>query len=241
VLEAKLTKSGEFSEVNQIFWTDLYESIGASEQIFYRRSYTLLNSALRLTEADDYLSATILSRSLLELAIWHVYHSSIFDATIREINKEPNKQILDAVEIQQLVLKLIWGTNRKGVQEEIKQQKVLKICEKVAKSIRYDNKTEMSLESIYDILREYVHPNVEGNNLFLDFDINAGLKPVSEVKLNIDLNQNYKKAVNPIETILMALTWCMSATAFASEKYGSSRRLIVEKFNLNPRENRKLH
>jgi hypothetical protein len=241
VLETKMIKALDALKINQIFWTDLHDSIGAAEQIFYRRSYTLLNSALNLTEADDFLSAAILSRSLLELAIWHVYHSSIFELTISDANYDPNRNLVDAVGMQELILKLIWGTNKKEAQEAVKQHKVIKVCEKVAKSLRYHSENEMKLELIYDNLCEYVHPNVEGNNLFVNFDINGGLKPSLEVELEISLYQNFEKSVDPLKTMIIALTWCMSATAYASNSYGSARRLIVEKFGLNSTKHRKLN
>ena len=241
VLSNRLNDAKNIENANQIIWTDMLQSIGAAEQIFYRRANAILSSIIILLKDEDYLSTAILARSLLELTIWNVYHSATFDASIKSINKSYKKNLIDPKELQEILLKLIWGTNLKGVEQELKQHKVIKICEKVAKAVKNDTRQKVNLEEVYNKLCEYVHPNVEGNNLFLNFDINAMLKPVSTIEIVVGQNQNPEKKVNPIDCILEALNWCLPAKIFASQKYTNSRRMIISTFELTKRNKPTIH
>lgn len=241
VLSNRLKDAKNIAKANQIIWIDILESIGAAEQIFYRRTNAILSSIINLLKEEDYLSSAILARSLLEISIWNVYHSATFDASINSISKSYKKYLIDPKELQEILLKLIWGTNLKGVDQELRQHKVIKICEKVAKATKNDTRQKINLEEVYDKLCEYVHPNVEGNNLFLNFDINAMLKPVSAIEIVVGQSQNPDKIANPIDCILEALNWCLPAKIFASQKYTNSKRTIISKFELNNRNKPTIH
>lgn len=228
----KLRATKSIGDFNRVHWLDLYNSVSAAENMFYRRSHTILLSSFKSLTKSDFLSAAILARSLLEVCMWNVYHSALFEQTISSIKENPNKNVLASPELQDYILKLIWGTNEKNVVEELKQHKIYKIFQKVAKSAKRHHSNPVDIEKLYDALCEYVHPNVEGNNLFVDFDINAQLKPASEVKLKISYEQSSDKSNNPIEVIIEVIIWCFSASIFASQRYGKTRQLLIKKFDL---------
>ena len=228
----KLRTTASVSEFNAVQWLDIYNSVSAAENMFYRRSHTLVLSSFQSLVESDFLSATILARSLLEVCMWNVYHSVVFEKTVSSIKNSPNKNVLASPELQDLILKLIWGTNEKNVVDEIKQHKIYKIFDKVAKSAKRSPTNPVEIEKLYDALCEYVHPNVEGNNLFIDYDINAQRKPISEVRLEISYEQNADKKNDPILLVMEVIIWCFSASVFTSQKYGNTRQSIIRKFNL---------
>ena len=240
-LKSRLQKLTNIGDINKLVWSDVLTDIEAAEQIFYRRTNAILNSTIHLLQKGDYLSSATLLRSFLELIIWNVYHSATFDVTIRSINQSHKKYLINPEELQDCLVKLIFGTNLKGVELELKQHNVIKICGKIAKAVKSDTRQEIDLEKVYDLLCEYVHPNAGGNNLFLNFDINARKKPISLIEIMIREKQNSEKEENPCELVLTALNWCLPARIFASQKYTNSRRMIIEKFELHLKNSSTIH
>lgn len=228
-------------KINQIAWGDFYESVHAAENLFYRRAHTLFISSYEQLIKRDFLSACILARSLLEVCMWNIYHSVIFEKNTKSIKKDPNKILYAQTELEEMVLKLIWGTNEKNRSEDIKQHKVFKIFEAVSKALKQREGDDFKLEDSYDLLSEFVHPNVEGNNLFLNYDINSQKKPISEVEYLVQFEQSSEKQRQPVTLLLTTLTWCMRAIIFSSEKYSNTRQNIKKKFKLNQKKTSTIH
>ncbi len=240
-LKTKISSTKSIMKINQIYWSDVFHSVSAAEQFFYRRSHTLLNSSYNALISNDFLSSSILTRSLLEVCMWNVFHSAIFDNCVKGINKNPQKYVLEAPEMQDSLLKLIWGTNEKGVIDEVKQHKVFKIFDEVVKAVKGDNGVKIDIEKTYDFLSEFVHPNVEGNNIFINFDINAQKKPAMEERFIIEFTQNNDKRNKPSEIIMQALNWCVPSIIFSSKKYTKVRVNLIKKFKLNNAKIPKIH
>ncbi len=240
-LKAKASSAKSLMEINQIHWADVFHSVSAAEQFFYRRSHTLLNSSYTSLTSNDFLSSAILTRSLLEVCMWNVYHSAIFDNCVKGINKNPKNYVLSSPELQDSILKLIWGTNEKQVLDEVKQHKVFKIFDKVAKATKQDNRVKVDIERTYDLLSEFVHPNVEGNNVFIDFDINARRIPTVEQRFTIGFTQHNDKRNQPSEIIIQALNWCVPSIIFSSQKYTNVRKNLIKKFKLNDANKPTIH
>ena len=240
-LKAKMASTESIMKINQIYWGDIFQSVSASEQVFYRRAHTLLNSSYLALTSNDFLSSAILTRSLLEVCMWNVYHSAIFENCAKGINENPQKFILSSPEMQESLLKLMWGSNEKHVIDEVKQHKVYKIFDKVAKSTKQSNLVKVDIEKTYDALSEFVHPNTEGNNVFIAWDINGYKKPSTEVKLDISFVQNDDKRNNPSKAVLQALNWCLPSIIFSSQKYTNVRKKLITKFKLNKKMKQRLH
>ena len=240
-LKAKMASTESIMKINQIYWGDIFQSVSASEQVFYRRAHTLLNSSYLALTSNDFLSSAILTRSLLEVCMWNVYHSAIFENCAKGINENPQKFILSSPEMQESLLKLMWGSNEKHVIDEVKQHKVYKIFDKVAKSTKQSNLVKVDIEKTYDALSEFVHPNTEGNNVFIAWDINGYEKPTTEVNLNVSFVQNDEKRNKPSKAILQALNWCVPSIIFSSQKYTNVRKKLFTKFKLNNMIKQRLH
>jgi hypothetical protein len=218
---------------NQVYWSDILQSILAAEHIFYFRSEALIESTIRSLTDRDLLSAAILARSLLEVCMWHLYHSVIFEKSTKPSLMSTATHLIDNSELQDMLLKLIWGSKQKDIIEEVKQHNVLKIFGKVSKSLK---DSDFDVEESYDFLSELSHPNVEGNNVFIDEDINANRKPLFEVVFEISSQQHDTKAKKISECCCETLIWCMRSIIFASEKYQAAERNIVKGFELGKRK-----
>lgn len=214
---------------NHIYWSDMLQSILAAEHIFYFRSEALIASTIEMLTKRDLLSASILSRSLLEVCIWHLYHSVVFANSTKQSLKNTSTNLIDNSELQEMLLKLIWGSKQKNIIQEVKQHNVYKIFDKISKSLKH---SDFDLEKNYDLLSELSHPNIEGNNLFIDEDINASNKPLVEVVFNISSKQydTDKEAISGC--CFRTLIWCMRSIMFASEKYQVAEQNIVKTFDL---------
>jgi hypothetical protein len=55
VLSNRLKDAKSIKNANQIIWTDILQSIGAAEHIFYRRTNAILNSIMILLKEEDSL------------------------------------------------------------------------------------------------------------------------------------------------------------------------------------------
>lgn len=216
-------------KINKSYWSDVRESIMAAEFLFYYRSSALANSSLQSLINKDYLTAAIITRSLLELCMWHVYHSIIFDNFIKDIPENTQSNLIDAPDIQEMILKLIWGTNEKNISNEVKQHKVIKILKQVDEGSK-KRKNNINLEKNYDFLSEFTHPNVAGNNIFFDSDINACSKPIETINLILSAQQNDKKKASVANYCCDTVNWCFISSIFASQKYRSVNNHLLNKF-----------
>ena len=230
-LKRRMIVSPSASQANKIYWRDVIQSIMAAENFFYYRSDALVQSTIDCLKARNYLASAILARSLLEVSMWHVYHAVLFEKNLKSLKKTPKNTLIAANELQEYILKLIWGSNVKGIDDEIRQHKVFKIFDKVAKAHKEAGE-HFKLEEAYDFLSEFVHPNVEGNNLFSAWDINANLKPQNEMKILLSKKQNGEKKNRVVPYVLGSLLWHSRSLPFTFDKYQESKKLIAKRFGL---------
>ncbi len=167
--------------------------------------------------------------------MWHLYHSLIFEKGIKTSFKESTANLIANSDLQDMLLKLIWGSKQKGIIEELKQHNVIKIFSEVSKRMK---DSDFDVEKSYDFLSELSHPNVEGNNVFIDEDINTNRKPLFEIVFEISAQQRDTEARKISKCCCETLIWCMRSIVFASGKYQEAERNIAKGFDLGKK---KLH
>lgn len=229
----------KLKKLNQIFWADVSESIIAAQYIYIFRSDALLRSSISNLNKGDFLSAAIICRSLLEITMWHLYHANIFEHGVSKLiekhgenGKLPiNKYQFDGSEFDEVIIKLIWGTNRekeKKQSPETKQHKVVKVFKEIAKS-----EADPFIEELYDFLCELTHPNVVGNNLFLNFDIDINFKPTQTEFISISCEQTSDKVNSTVEKCLSGCVWSIKAIINTVPIYASAIRKMRLAFDLD--------
>ena len=221
----KIKHQQTVSKINESVWKDRFNSTRACLLIFLNRSNAMFFSLSRNILQEDYISSAVIARALLELCMWHSYYSHLIERSVADIKQDPSVLLIDFTELEQIFTRLIFGSNVTS-EKELKQEKVMKILKETSKTIG----RQYPLERTYDVLCEYTHPNVGGNNLFVNFDINAGLKPTKEVMIKIHEYQKLKKSDNLSVALCDCIEFCCVATTHSSTKYQEAADQILNKF-----------
>jgi len=120
----------------------------------------LLNPAIRGLNVGELLAPAVLARSLLELASAFLVHANTIEATLGKISF-PRNTIVVSAEVEEYVLKMIWGTRLGEPEKTYKQTNALTFIQKLSK-----NENVKDLLPTYEYLCEIAHPNVIGNVRF---------------------------------------------------------------------------
>jgi hypothetical protein len=221
-LKNKLSDAASARDANRILWWDILHSIQACKMIFLNRSNSALLSLSDSINRADYLASAVLARALLEICMWHIHYSHIFENTMSKLEISESVMYVNPGELGELVNKVIFGTNVNAT-EELKQSKVKEVLIHTAKATG----DQFRLERSYDILCEFTHPNVGGNNLFVDFDINGNQKPRAEITIQICEHQRLKDSDGLSSAILTCIEFCWAATWKAAESYQAAAQVIA--------------
>ena len=206
------------------------------------RSEALLRSSLKSLADNDFLSSAILCRSLIELCMWHSRHSGTFEKTINQLLNDKKKGNLNikikplfSQELDDAIVKLIWGTNLKDAVKEVRQHKVLKIIPIIAEAQKNFGEFKLDLEEKYDFFSEFVHPNLHGNNVFLDWDLGAKKTPIIPMTWNISVIQNDEKDNKVLDNVSECISWSVAAILNSFERYENAVEGIGELFFKRPK------
>lgn len=226
-------EQGSILEQNKIFWADRVQSIKAAEMFFLYRSGALFNSVLTSLNYSDFLTTAILSRSLLELCIWHIYYSSWIELNTRSIPRDPELHVLGNTKLDDEIAKLLFGSKEKNVHAELEQNNILKIMKIVAKKLNKKGNF-IDIELFYDFFCEFTHPNAGGNNLFVkDCDIRSEGNWSIPRLLNLSAMQNDDKKKKVLDNSINVINWSFPAVIHGSQQYQKSIQHIVKNFKFN--------
>ena len=224
--------------INSVVWMDISESIKAIKSLFFNRSEALMISSLESLNREDFLSTSILCRSLLELCMWHLRHSIAFEKTLVNLGKELSDgksdtklHIVHNEELANKIVKLIFGSKLKDTDLENRQLNVFKVIPLVAEGQKKFAENKIDLEKKYDFFSEFVHPNVCGNSVFVDWDLGAKNKrPATPQTLLVSKKQNDEKDEKVLENVAETISWAVAAILHSSEKYDAAVKSIEKIF-----------
>ena len=225
------TAAGDWKNVNKLYWSDLFESIDASRNFFLKRSQPLLHSSVNSLNSGDLISSAPVTRSLLELAIWSLQHSATFKNTLKDYSPQANPalHVMDATGLQDLALKLIWGTRLKERTERNKDVAQMHIIDQFKKVAKRDKLN--FIEPTYDFLCELCHPNAVGNWLFADSDATGDVH--GQIEVPISPSQNGAEKKNSMTHLCGSICWSALALVNANSQYEEALVWIDRKFELN--------
>lgn len=231
-LSLAMEKSNSPEQINKIYWTDFRENMAAIREIFHRRFTPLLNSSIELINKFDIQSSACVSRSAFELSMWSFYHSAIIKNTIIELvdNPEIDGKIVHASPLQELMVKLIWGTNMiDDKADERKQMHITRKCFEPLSKHAKSKTGEDYIEKTYDILCDIVHPNQIGNYLFITKNVEDS-KRIQEIP--VSMQQVGISSLSSILTISGALSWSCQAIKIMNDNFDEADKAIKAKFGV---------
>ena len=149
-------------DVNRIYWQDMARCIEASGVVMVWRGAELVRASLRLLNGGEILAPAALARSLLELAASGISNSNVIEKSVREsLAQAPDKTVIISTEIEELVVRILYGTRMAELPDYPKQTNALTYIQRVSK-----NPNASELISVYEFLCDLTHPNVLGNARF---------------------------------------------------------------------------
>lgn len=194
-------------QMNLLYWLDQSANIEAHACMVLYRSCELLRPAIRSLNIGEIVAAGVLARSLLELAVTFIDNLSLVRAIIAPLEFPPDT-VITSQELEDAVVKMIWGTRLGDPEPHLKQRNVLTTLQKLSKLPHVKD-----LLPTYEYLCELAHPNVMGNARFWG-RIEAELADGS-VRVVIERNAQGGVAVAEIVSkVIWSLEW-------ASESIGN--------------------
>jgi len=218
-------------EMNQILYLDHCQDIQAIQSYLIKRSYNLMVPITSLHNEVNFLAAATLCRSLLELSIWSLWHST----TIKKMSESVTKELAETgilivkggggspLELADLLQKLLHGTRLKDIKKLDPDWKQMHIMDELKKFGKYD--TNKYVEELYDFLCELTHPNIIGNEIFLHVGENE--------RHVITPHQTGWAALATIEKICACLSWSAQSMVNADENFDEAILQISNALDLN--------
>jgi hypothetical protein len=210
------------ADMNGLYWHDTARNIEAYGVMTMWRSAELVDAMLRSLNEGTVLAPAILARSLLELAVIFLYNANMVVDVARQVAESPDNQIATSQELEDLLLKAIWGTRLGEPPERVKQTNVLTRIEFLTKA-----PGASALTPAYEFLCEVAHPNVIGNFRF-QAATSEQRDDGSEV-ITIDRDAHFLAADLIRERTLWALAWaCYSLHSGEAMLLEAVRRILMK-------------
>ena len=147
-------------EINKAFWLDQAHNIEAYSTITFWRGLEVLKPAIRSLNIHEVITPAVLVRSLLELSCVFITNANVLHNTFAAI-EFPDNKIVMMPEIEEIVVKMIWGTRVGNPPDYLKQTNILTYLQKISK-----NPNAKDILHIYEYLCDIAHPSFIGNTRF---------------------------------------------------------------------------
>lgn len=221
----RLSNIHKNEEWNKIYWRDLAENLQAFSVVTYHRQIGIIAPASRALNSNELLAAAVLARAAIELSAWSLYSTNIIRNAVLNIAKkcDPliNRYTADA--LQTLLVKMLWGTRLGHENSELKQLNILTVLDKLSKHDK-----ENFLLPTYNLLCEAAHPNVIGNNEYLEYPENQSEN--DSFTIRISKSPTRSKPNELLEHTLGGLGWAAVCQRNAMLQIRESLETIGEKF-----------
>ena len=156
--QARETKSPK--DLNKVYWLDQARNIEAYSTMTFWRGVELIKPAIRSLNIHEIITPAVLVRSLLELSCVFLVNANTFDKSFSEIEFPDNKVVIHP-ELEEMIVKMIWGTRIGKPADYLKQTNILTYIQKVSK-----NPNAKDVLHIYEYLCDVAHPSFIGNTRF---------------------------------------------------------------------------
>lgn len=147
--------------VNRLYWHDMARSIEAYDILIVWRGVEFVRTSLHLLNKREVIAPSVLARSLLELAATALYNNNNIQKYVTCALASASNQIVVSTELEQLIVRMIYGTRMSEHPDYLKQTNVLTYIQRLSK---HENASE--LLHVYEYLCDLTHPNVLGNARF---------------------------------------------------------------------------
>lgn len=213
-------------DINSIYWNDQMSNIEAYYHMTLWRGVELIKSCINGLNSKETIVPAIAARSLLELSTVFLINANILSQTFSQVTF-PNKTVVGSTEIENLVVKMIWGTRYDNPEPHLKQTNIITYLDKLAKISE-----SKQLKPIYEFLCDIAHPSFIGNTSYwshlesvtLDGRENRVISRLNSRNFNTDiLDKTIWSLAWSAECIKNSFEILIQANLLLSEKLHDSR------------------
>lgn len=209
--------------LNRVYWTDLARNVEAYSITTYWRGLELLKPAIRSLNIREVITPAVLARSLMELSCAFILNAKILEKDFREISI-PAGTIVVSEKLEEMVVKMIWGTRFGDPLPHLKQTNPKTHIEKVSK-----NPEAKDVLPTYEYLCDIVHPSFIGNTRFWSH-VEAVLPDGSERRV-ISKTADGETTRAIVDKILWSLGWSAAVLRNGFEITSSGLAQLLNKID----------
>lgn len=223
VFKEQVARGSSANDLNRLYWHDMARNIEAYGVMLTWRATEFIKAALRPLNAREILAPAVLSRSLLELGASIIVNSNKIQKTVRESLKGTQGNVVVSTELEELVVRMIWGTRVSKSPDYPKAIDTREYRQFVSKN---QNASEFS--SVYAYLCELTHPNALWNARFWAV-VESKNEDGSET-LRMERYAESTTTTEIREKILWALGWSAVCVRNGFEIGQDVVRMVVERW-----------
>ena len=209
------------TELNRIYWTDQARNIEAYSTTTFWRGIELLKPAIRSLNVHEVVTPAVLARSLLELSCVFLIHANNLEKNLSELAFPPNAVVVSQ-ELEELIVKMIWGTRYGNPDAHIKQTNILGFIQKVSK-----NPKAGTVQDTYEYLCDIAHPSFIGNTRFWSHI--EEINPDGSESRVIARFSAGESATEIVDKIIWTLGWCAAVLRNSFEITASGLQQLLNK------------
>ncbi|MBF2720797.1 hypothetical protein IP510_12990 [Psychrobacter sp. NG254] len=158
--QLKSLNKNNHKKMNFIYWNDQTSNIEAYCYMTLWRAAELIKSCINGLNTKETIVPAIATRSLLEISAVFLINANVLSKTFSQMTF-PSKKVVTSTEVEDLVIKMIWGTRYEKPEKHLLQTNIMTSLQKVAK--HPDAKTLMPT---YEFLCDIAHPSFIGNTSY---------------------------------------------------------------------------
>lgn len=216
---------GSLDDMNRHYWVDIAREIEAYSVLSLWKACELIQDALSPMNAKRVLAPAIVSRSLLELSAMFLFDANTIEDCVNQAIDAPRDHLIVSEQLENQVLKAIWGTRMGKPSPDLKKDPVGKLIGSISK-----NPNAADLFPTYAYLCDVTHPNVIGNDRF---QAAAGdLQPDGSVIIRIDRAAEFIAATSIREKTIWALGWSAYSIGSGFGMIRSSVHSILNRWDI---------
>jgi hypothetical protein len=224
-LEKQVSEVTDYKVLNSIFWEDQARNIEAYALMTYWRGVELIKSCMDGINRRETIAPAISARSLLELSTVFLLNANTLHKTFGELSF-PKNTIVTSIEIEELVIKIIWGTRYGEPEPHVTQTNIMSSLQRLSK-----NAKASKLMPTYEFLCDIAHPSFIGNTSFWSH-LDSVYPDGSEKRVMSRLsNREFNKEI--IDKTIWALAWSSTCIRNAFELMTEANRTLLGKLKIS--------
>lgn len=224
-LKKQLESAKGYKGFNSVYWKDQARNIEAYAVMTLWRGLELIKSCLRGLNEKETINPAILARSLLELSACFLLNANDIEKTFEAI-EFPKSTLVSSEAVEEMVVKMIWGTRYGNPADHLKQKNILTSLQRLSK-----NPNASKLMPTYEFLCDVAHPSFIGNTAYWSH-VEQEYEDGSEKRIISRLSsREFNDEI--IGNTVWALAWSSSCIRNSFEIMNNANRGLIRKLEIS--------